>query len=80
LCGGDRYLQPHIDHSFAACPEQPVSYDFFNWFLEDARGYPAVIAQAEKEASLGFGLLRPYHPSPTFAKTAEITYYIIIRR
>jgi L-amino acid N-acyltransferase YncA len=66
----------YIIHSFAAYPEQPVGYDFFDVFLNMAAGYPAVTAQDNLGRVIGFAFLRSYHPAPAFRHTAEITYFI----
>jgi L-amino acid N-acyltransferase YncA len=66
----------YIENSFAAYPEQKVSYDFFDILLKAREGYPAVVAGDETGTIAGFGMLRAFHPSPTFSKTAEISYFI----
>ena len=66
----------YVSHSYAAFPEVPVSYDFFNRFLEMTHGYPAIIAKEALGKVVGFAFLRPYHFAETFRRTAEITYFI----
>jgi phosphinothricin acetyltransferase len=66
----------YIENSFAAYPEQQVTYDFFNLFLNLFHGYPSVAVRNNANNFVGFGFLRAYHPSPTFAQTAEVTYFI----
>ncbi len=66
----------HVQHSFAAYPDQPVGYQFFDRFLEMSRGYPALAVKAGPEV-VGFGFLRPFHPAGTFQRTAEVTYFIM---
>jgi L-amino acid N-acyltransferase YncA len=66
-----------IQHSFAAYPEDPVDYAFYDCFLELSRGLPSAVARHESGTVAGFAFLRPYHPAKTFTRTAEITYFII---
>ncbi len=66
----------YVSHSYAAFPEVPVNYDFFNRFLEMTHGYPAIIAKEALGKVVGFAFLRPYHFAETFRRTAEITYFI----
>jgi L-amino acid N-acyltransferase YncA len=66
----------YIENTFAAYPEQKVSYDFFDVFLKLFQGYPSATVQDKTNTVVGFGFLRAYHPSPTFSQTAEITYFI----
>jgi L-amino acid N-acyltransferase YncA len=66
----------YVEHGFAAFPEQPVSPIFADRLLELARGYPTVAAKDSSGRLVGFGLLRPHNPLPTFAHTAEITYFL----
>jgi L-amino acid N-acyltransferase YncA len=66
----------YIQHSYAAYPDQPVTDDFFDRFLEMSRGYPAVVVKAGGEVA-GFGFLRPFHPANTFRRTAEVTYFLV---
>lgn len=65
----------YIANSFAAYPEQPVSPEFYNRFLELVKHYPAVAVMAGTEVA-GFALLRPYNPFPVFRETAELSYFI----
>lgn len=57
-------------------PEQKLPYEFFDHFLKMCEGYPALTTTDEQGNILGFGMLRAYSPFPTFAKTAEATYFI----
>jgi L-amino acid N-acyltransferase YncA len=66
----------YIANSFAAYPEQPVDYDFFDRFLDIARGYPAVVIKDDSETIVGFAFLHPFRPDNTFRRVAEITYFI----
>ncbi|MCI5136973.1 MAG: N-acetyltransferase family protein [Candidatus Electrothrix sp. AR1] len=66
----------YINNSLSAYPDQAVPYEFFDIFEKSFAGYPAVTAQDETGEVVGFGLLRPYNPLPTFAQTAETTYFV----
>ena len=67
----------YIANSFAAYPEKSVSYEFFDRFLDIARGYPAVVFKDEAEIIVGFAFLHAYRPGRTFRRAAEITYFIL---
>ncbi|MFH2069267.1 MAG: N-acetyltransferase family protein [Candidatus Omnitrophota bacterium] len=80
------YRKPVIDifnyfikNSFAAYPEKKVSYDFFNLFLQMAKGYPAVVVidKNNRDKVVGFALMRAHSPMKTLARTAELTYFIL---
>jgi phosphinothricin acetyltransferase len=66
----------YIGNSYAAYPENPVPYSFFDLFLEISRQYPSVIAELPDGNLAGFGLLRPHNPMPVFRHTAEVTYFV----
>jgi L-amino acid N-acyltransferase YncA len=66
----------YVRHGFAAFVEQPMPLTFIDRLLELARGYPALAIKDPARRLLGFGLLRPHNPLPTFAHTAETTYFI----
>lgn len=66
----------YVAHSFAAFPEDPLPYPFFDRLLEAARGLPTVAARAPDGRLLGFALLRPHSPWPTSSHVAEITYFV----
>jgi L-amino acid N-acyltransferase YncA len=66
----------YIEHSFAAYPQEPVPYGFFQVFQEGMKGYPAIAARDRDGALVGFGFLHPHNPMPTFAHTAEATYFL----
>lgn len=81
---GDEHRQAVIDifnyyivNGFAAYPEQPVDYEFFDRFLDMTRGYPALVVRDDAEGIVGFGFLHPYRQGRTFNRTAEITYFIL---
>lgn len=66
----------YVEHSFAAYPERPLPYPAFDMLLKMCEGYPAVVARDEAGQVMGFGMLRAHNPMPTFAQTAEITYFV----
>jgi len=66
----------YVAHSFAAFPEDPVPYPFFERLLEAGHGYPTVAAKTCDGRFVGFALLRPHSPWPTCSHVAEITYFV----
>jgi len=66
----------YIENSFAAYPQEPVPYDFFDLFLFATKNYPSVVARDSDGNLAGFGMLRAHNPMPVFARTAEITYFL----
>lgn len=66
----------YIENSFAAFPDQKLSYGFFDMILNATAGYPAIVVQAEDGEVVGFAFLRAYHPMPVFKRVAEATYFI----
>ncbi|GAB4342002.1 MAG: GNAT family N-acetyltransferase [Candidatus Abyssubacteria bacterium] len=66
----------YVENGFAAYPEHKLPYEFFDHLLMMIDGYPAVTVREESGTVVGFGFLRAHHPSPTFGRTAEITYFI----
>jgi phosphinothricin acetyltransferase len=67
----------YIANSFAAYPADPVGYEFFDRFLDMARGYPTVAIKDDTETIVGFAFLHPYRSGRTFRRAAEITYFIL---
>jgi phosphinothricin acetyltransferase len=66
----------YVRNGFAAFPEEPLPLVFIDRLLDLAKGYPALVAKDAAGRLLGFGFLRPHNPLPTFAHTAEITYFL----
>ena len=66
----------YIENTFAAFPENPLSYEMFDLFLSKSQGYPRVAAVDETGTVVGFGLLHPFNPFPTFAHVVEITCFL----
>jgi phosphinothricin acetyltransferase len=65
-----------VENSYAAYLEQKVGYDFFRMFLGMANGYPAMVAKDSLGEIVGFALMHAHHPANSFARTAELTYFI----
>lgn len=66
----------YVAHGFSAFAEQPMPRAFIDRLLDLAKGYPALAVKDPAGRLLGFGLLRSHNPLPTFAHTAEITYFL----
>jgi L-amino acid N-acyltransferase YncA len=66
----------YVENSFSAYPEHKVPYEFFDAILNMCKGYPSTIVKNEDGEIIGFGMLRPFNPIPTFSRTAEITYFL----
>jgi len=66
----------YIENGFAAYPEQPVPYGFFDFFVTMTKGYPSFAVIGENGTVEGFGFLRPYNPLPAFRRTAELSYFL----
>ena len=66
----------YVEKSFAAYPETKLPYEAFDMFLQMSQGYPTAKVKDKNGRVIGFGLLRSHNPMLTFAKTAEITYFI----
>lgn len=65
----------YISNSYSAYPEENVSYDYFDKFLEIATHFPA-FAVRNNDRIIGFCFLNSYNPVSTFNETAVITYFI----
>jgi phosphinothricin acetyltransferase len=66
----------YVENSFAAYPESKFPYQAFDVFLKMSKGFPAWAIKDENGRTVGFGMLRPHNPMPTFSQTAEATYFI----
>ena len=66
----------YVENSFAAYPEDPVPYEFFDFFMNMSAGYPLLAARDGEGNLLGFALLRAHSLMPVFSRTAEITCFI----
>jgi L-amino acid N-acyltransferase YncA len=70
-------LNYFIRTTYAAFPGQELSYDIFDRFLEMTHGYPRLAITSGDGQVVGFAFLRAYHVADSFARTAEITYFIL---
>lgn len=66
----------YVETSFAAYPDTKLPYQAFDLFLQMSNGYPRAAVTSPAGKVVGFGMLRPHHLLPTFAQTAEVTYFI----
>jgi L-amino acid N-acyltransferase YncA len=66
----------YVTHSFAAFPEEPLPYPFFERLMEATRNLPNVAAKDAEGRLIGFALLRPHDPWTTSSHVAEISYFI----
>jgi phosphinothricin acetyltransferase len=66
-----------VEHSFAAYPDEPVGNEFLDRVLALSKGYPAVSVKTDAGEVVGFGFLRAFHPTGTFRRTAEVTYFLM---
>ena len=66
----------YVENSFAAYPEQTLSYEAFDMFLNMSNGFPRGSVKDQHGTTVGFGMLHAHNPLPTFAHTAEVSYFI----
>lgn len=66
----------YVENSFAACLETRAPPEFFDFMMENCRGYPAFTAKDADGKVLGFALLRPHSPMPVFSRAAEMGIFI----
>ena len=66
----------YVENSFAAYPETKLPSEAFEPFIEAAKGLPTGSVKDPNGRIIGFGLLRPHHPVPTFSLTAELTCFL----
>lgn len=66
----------YVENSFAAYPEIRLPYQAFDMLLQMTNGLPTGTIKDQSGNILGFGILRPHNPMPTFSRTAETTYFI----
>jgi phosphinothricin acetyltransferase len=66
----------YIENGFAAYPERPFGYEFYERMLASTQGYPTAALVSPQDGVIGFGFIKPYHPMPAFRQTAEISYFI----
>ena len=66
----------YVENSFAAYPEKKLPCEAFKLFIEASNGLPTGSIKDPMGRIVGFGLLRPHHPMPTFSTTAEVTFFL----
>ncbi len=66
----------YVENTFAAYPENPLPYQAFDLFLQKSEGLPRGTVRDRNGKIVGFGMLRPHNPIPTFSSTVEITYFL----
>ena len=68
----------YVETTTAAFPGKPLPEPLFAVFLKRAEGgYPAyALVDGDSGAVVGFCQLSAYNPFSSFAKTAEVTYFI----
>ena len=68
-----------IKNSFAAYPEDPVPSEFFPKLLQITQGYPSIVVvdKDREDKVIGFAFMRALHPSKTFRRTAELSYFLL---
>lgn len=66
----------YVENSFAAYPQEKVSYDAYNLFLSFLAKYPGASLRNDQNELVGFGFLHAYNPMSTFKHTAEISYFL----
>ncbi len=65
-----------VENSFAAYNDKTVGYEFYDVFLNMARGYPSVVVKSETGDVVGFGFLSSFHHAPSFGRTACASYFV----
>ena len=58
-----RIFNYYVQHSFGACPEDPMPVTFFALRREEAYAFPVV---EHEKGVIGFGILKPFFPFSTF--------------
>ncbi|OPY37045.1 MAG: Acetyltransferase (GNAT) family protein [Methanoregula sp. PtaU1.Bin051] len=63
----------YVNTGFAAYPDKPVPPEFFSVIREGAHAFAVIESGGE---ILGFGILKPFLPFSTFARTATVSTFI----
>lgn len=66
----------YILNSFAAYREETVENTKFDEILDNDTHYPVAVLRDAKGQTVGFGMLSPHKPVPTFSHCANILYFI----
>lgn len=67
----------HIQHGYAAYSTNPVPVEAFERFKSFARDGLMYVAETSEKGVIGFALLKIYYNVDCFAKTAEVSYFIL---
>ncbi len=67
----------YVISDYSAYPTTPVGEEWFDNFYNMAVGCPFVAIVHDESEIVGFACLHPYSQAESFAKTAEITYFIM---
>jgi len=67
----------YTQNSFAAFPDKPMPYDFFDRLIEPDDEYPSVVVKDETGAVAGFAFLHSFYQEDTMRRTAEINYFLM---
>ncbi|KYK23910.1 hypothetical protein AYK25_00645 [Thermoplasmatales archaeon SM1-50] len=66
----------YITHSFAAYPESPMPYQFYNKFLEITKGYPAfIIKNSDSGKVIGFVFYDRIIPFQYFGRQQKLPIF-----
>ena len=71
-----RIFNEHVAAGFSAYMEEPAPKSFMLGPIQGAKAHTALAAETANGAMVGFGLLRPYSPVPTFRETAVTTIFL----
>ncbi|HVQ00623.1 MAG TPA: GNAT family N-acetyltransferase [Candidatus Thermoplasmatota archaeon] len=66
----------YIEHSYAAFPEKPLPFPFFEKLRDLASGYPFYVIETDQHLVVGFGFLHAFRPMEVFGRSAETSYFI----
>ena len=66
----------YVENTFAAYPDKKLPWQAFDALLALANGLPTGTLKDRNGRVVGFGMLRPHHPLPTFSRTAEVTCFL----
>ncbi|MCX5870139.1 MAG: GNAT family N-acetyltransferase [Deltaproteobacteria bacterium] len=66
----------YVQNSFAAYPENKLTYQAFDMLLQMSNEYPTGSIKDREGRVVGFGMLRAHNSIPAFSQTAEVTYFI----
>jgi len=67
----------YVRSSFAAYPDVEAGYEFFDTLKKMCHEHGTLVVETQTGQVVAFALLRPYHPASTFARTAEVSYYLL---